>query len=1001
MKNKKHARGLSLLLCAALLVGQTGMTVYAEETSSSNRGGGVLCEHHPEHTEECGYVEAVKGHRCEHVHTDECYTDELICGYDDDDMDLATDSSATHVHKKKCYELDCPHERGEHDDDCGYIEAVKGQPCGFVCDVCGKDEPDADSGNVLPEIPEPEDKQHGTEVPDQILEQQDEAMTLIITGFEALDEKVQFQTVAPGTRLDELNLPVTLGASGYTEGNDNTPAPEPITIKGVTWEPDEAYDDTAEQGSYIFTPVLPDGYTCAKDVELPEIYVRIGAANVTFANDNYDSDDMEAINAIIDTHSLTFISKDDPANWVGKGIEWDNSSPKRITRLNLVNKGLTGALDVSGLTALTRLECYANQLETLDVSGLTKLAELYCNNNQLAELKGLGDLTALNKLNCDVNQLEALTNLEKLKKLSYLDCYHNQLKGTLDVNGLTELIHLGCAENQLTELNMSSLTNLTTLECFNNPLASFTTKDGHTLTVNQTTGGTVWTTNFDFSNNKITLEAIPDTDFSFQKWTLLDGTISNANPLILTLNHDSMGVKADFVEDNPDDVNNDGYHDGDVAVINGIIENNDLTAAKDDPEGWKTDNLVRWDSSTPKRITYVDIYDKGLRGTLNVSGLTKLNSLFCGKNNLTGLNVSKNTSLTSLSCFDNQLEGILDVSGLTELMTFNCYNNQLTALNGLESLENLTSLYCYNNQLKALDVSSLSSLHALSCFDNRLQRLNVSGLTALTLLYCSDNQLTGVLDVSGSPLLEQLSCYNNQLTELNLSGLTSLTYLSCSNLPLTSFTAPDGSLLDIKPGSGGKIIFGDVKNPGIDGYYLDRKEVILSAVPDTGYRFTGWTRDGAEVRNSLVLGFILSGNSTVTANFEEIITRGGSSSSGGGGSIITVPTIKWIRDKRGWRLKNPDQTWATSSWKEVNGIWYHFNEEGYMQTGWYTDIDGNQYYLSPTDGSTQGSMVTGWQLIDNKWYYFNMESDGTKGRLLYNTVTPDGYYVNEKGEWIE
>lgn len=40
MKNKKLARGLSLLLCAALLAGQMGMTVYAEEKSSSNRGGG-------------------------------------------------------------------------------------------------------------------------------------------------------------------------------------------------------------------------------------------------------------------------------------------------------------------------------------------------------------------------------------------------------------------------------------------------------------------------------------------------------------------------------------------------------------------------------------------------------------------------------------------------------------------------------------------------------------------------------------------------------------------------------------------------------------------------------------------------------------------------------------------------------------------------------------------------------------------------------------------------
>ena len=40
MKNTKYARGLSLLLCTAMLAGQMGMTVYAEEKSSSNRGGG-------------------------------------------------------------------------------------------------------------------------------------------------------------------------------------------------------------------------------------------------------------------------------------------------------------------------------------------------------------------------------------------------------------------------------------------------------------------------------------------------------------------------------------------------------------------------------------------------------------------------------------------------------------------------------------------------------------------------------------------------------------------------------------------------------------------------------------------------------------------------------------------------------------------------------------------------------------------------------------------------
>ena len=123
MRNRKHARGLSLLLCAVLLAGQLGTTIYAEGTASDTEG---LCEHHPEHTAECGYVEAVEGHPCEHVHTDDCYTDQLICGYEEENMESASDSDAAHEHTKECYELDCPHERGEHDEDCGYKEAVEG-----------------------------------------------------------------------------------------------------------------------------------------------------------------------------------------------------------------------------------------------------------------------------------------------------------------------------------------------------------------------------------------------------------------------------------------------------------------------------------------------------------------------------------------------------------------------------------------------------------------------------------------------------------------------------------------------------------------------------------------------------------------------------------------------------------------------------------------------------------------------------------------------------------
>ena len=135
MRNRKNTRVLSLLLCAALLAGQLGTTVYAEGSSPEYRG---VCEHHPEHTEACGYMEAEPGQPCKHEHTKDCYTNELICGFDDEDTPTATDSdaSAVHEHTHECYALDCPHERGEHDDTCGYVEDVPESPCTHSCELC-------------------------------------------------------------------------------------------------------------------------------------------------------------------------------------------------------------------------------------------------------------------------------------------------------------------------------------------------------------------------------------------------------------------------------------------------------------------------------------------------------------------------------------------------------------------------------------------------------------------------------------------------------------------------------------------------------------------------------------------------------------------------------------------------------------------------------------------------------------------------------------------------
>jgi len=80
----------------------------------------------------------------------------------------------------------------------------------------------------------------------------------------------------------------------------------------------------------------------------------------------------------------------------------------------------------------------------------------------------------------------------------------------------------------------------------------------------------------------------------------------------------------------------------------------------------------------------------------------------------------------------------------------------------------------------------------------------------------------------------------------------------------------------------------------------------------------------------------------------------------------------------------------TTGWKQVEGKWYYMATDGVMQTNWVWT--GENWYFMNADGS----MATGWVMVNNSWYYLNQS-----GECLLNAVTPDGYRVNEKGEWVK
>jgi len=218
------------------------------------------------------------------------------------------------------------------------------------------------------------------------------------------------------------------------------------------------------------------------------------------------------------------------------------------------------------------------------------------------------------------------------------------------------------------------------------------------------------------------------------------------------------------------------------------LEQLGLTPA--DTLNWQTNDAwltkltdLTWNTATPKRITEIDWFNKKLAGSLDVSGCTSLQTLYCNSNALSTLDVSGLTSLQNLRCSYNKLS-TLDVSGLTSLVELYCFNSTLTSLD-VSGLTNLTHLWCNNSTLTSLDASGCTSLVDLYCDDNELTSLNVSGCTSLVDLRCYSNALTA-LDVSGLTSLVNLTCFNNALTSLDVSGLTSLVRLRCENNSLTS-----------------------------------------------------------------------------------------------------------------------------------------------------------------------------------------------------------------------
>ena len=277
--NSNRKRIISLAMVWVLCLMLLPTSAFAAEDSGAAIGTGGLCAHHTEHDDTCGYVEESAESPCTHEHSEDCYTEVKSCihkhtsdcypasdssipedgttssegesvedtmpsddesGKDTTLPEAAEPSACSHVCSVESgcikQELDCKH---EHNEECGYAPAVEGQPCTYVCTLCGMTEITAWSFVDTQDVLDPD------------------------SGVLALSASAE--SPVPYEDIVDL-LPVEIEAT--TENGTET-------LSLDSWSCDDYPAEGAYTGSYAFHAVLPEGYGLAADAPALTVTVEL------------------------------------------------------------------------------------------------------------------------------------------------------------------------------------------------------------------------------------------------------------------------------------------------------------------------------------------------------------------------------------------------------------------------------------------------------------------------------------------------------------------------------------------------------------------------------------------------------------------------------------------------------------------------------------------------------------------------------------------------------
>lgn len=320
-------RWLALLMSVCLIGTMIPITARAENGSTETG----LCEHHTEHTTECGYAAPAQGHECGHVHDESCgYQEASECTHVHTEECGENGENCTHVHTSECGYAEghaCEH---VHDEECGYAEASEGSPCTFVCDICGKEaEPEQTEGKLITSWQWIDEEEYLDE----------ETGNLALPGASEqtpayFDDVISF-------------LPTQIQATVVNaDDSENPETGVEKTISLGDWSCDSYPEEGAYSGNYTFSVALPEGYALSEEAEALTVLVELGGAQMWYDSGSLGNGLSWTLN---DDGTLTICGEGD----IPDANQWWDGQATSVKEI-VIEEGVTGIGDM-GLCQCTNL----------------------------------------------------------------------------------------------------------------------------------------------------------------------------------------------------------------------------------------------------------------------------------------------------------------------------------------------------------------------------------------------------------------------------------------------------------------------------------------------------------------------------------------------------------------------------------------------------------------------------------------------------------------------